>query len=265
MCGVTCTTTTTLTTTTMPPTALAIRRVTRDMNTVMTETGMGYFYIPDDREMMHGWAIIIGPEGTPYDGGALCFDVRFPDNYPFEPPVFTYLTNDGFTRFNPNLYKNGKVCLSLLNTWQGEQWSGIQSLSSILQSIQTAVLNEEPLRNEPGYSAMTRHADFEPYKRMVFQAVLQTAILKTLVEPPDYLVPVYDGILAAAVAARGRLIAKAWALAAEWDGKVETVSFFGMTVRYRFGDLARALEATIPAPVAVAAAGGGAAAGDCEF
>jgi ubiquitin-protein ligase len=252
----------------MPPTALAIRRVTRDINTVMSETGMGYFYIPDDTEMMHGWAVVIGPVDTPYEGGAFCFDVRFPDNYPFEPPVFTYLTNDGLTRFNPNLYKNGKVCLSLLNTWQGEPWSGIQSLSSILQCIQTAVLTEEPLQNEPGYSAMRTHADFEPYKRMVFQAVLQTAILRQLVEPQDYLVPVYDGVRTAALAAAPRLIAKARALAAEWDGKTETMSFFGMTVRYRFGECARLLEAAVAEAAAAATGGGGAgsaAAGDCEF
>ena len=31
----------------------------------------------------------------------------------------------GTVRFNPNLYQNGKVCLSLLGTWSGgvdEQW-----------------------------------------------------------------------------------------------------------------------------------------------
>jgi ubiquitin-protein ligase len=254
----------------MPLTALAIRRITRDINTVMSEPGMGYYYVPDDTNMAHGWAVIIGPVDTPYEGGAFCFEVRFPDNYPFEPPIFTYLTNDGFTRFNPNLYKNGKVCLSLLNTWQGEQWSGIQSLSSILQSIQTAVLNEEPLRNEPGYSSMRTHMDFEPYKRMVFQAVLQTAILQTLAEPPDYLVPVYDGVRAAVVTAAPRLIAKARALAAAWDGKVETMGFFGMTVRYRFGECARLLESVVVS----AAGGGGGGAGvgaaatpatECEF
>ena len=32
----------------------------------------------------------------------------------------TYLTNDGNTRFHPNLYRNGKVCLSVLNTWRGK-------------------------------------------------------------------------------------------------------------------------------------------------
>lgn len=260
---------TTTTTAKMPPTALAIRRVTRDINTVMSETGMGYFYIPDDTEVMHGWAVVIGPKDTPYEGGAFCFEVRFPDNYPFEPPVFTYLTNDGMTRFNPNLYKNGKVCLSLLNTWQGEPWSGVQSLSSILQCIQTAVLTEEPLRNEPGYSTFTTHADFEPYKRIVFHSVLQTAILRCLAEPPDYLVPVYDGVRAAVMESRERLLTKARSLAGVWDGKTEVMTFFGMCMRYRFGELAQQLEKAVP--VVGGGGGGGAGAGaavaaaDCEF
>ena len=43
-------------------------------------------------------------------------------------------TGGGQVRFNPNLYKDGKVCLSLLGTWpgaQGEQWS--KQISTIIQ------------------------------------------------------------------------------------------------------------------------------------
>ena len=43
-------------------------------------------------------------------------------------------TGRGQVRFNPNLYKDGKVCLSLLGTWpgaQGEQWS--KQISTIIQ------------------------------------------------------------------------------------------------------------------------------------
>ena len=42
-------------------------------------------------------------------------------------------TGNGVVRFNPNLYQCGKVCLSLLGTWegaQGEQWN---ETSTILQ------------------------------------------------------------------------------------------------------------------------------------
>ena len=49
--------------------------------------------------------------------------------------TLNYLTNDGKTRFNPNLYRNGKVCISLLNTWKGEQWTSCQTIESILLSL----------------------------------------------------------------------------------------------------------------------------------
>ncbi len=222
----------------MPPTALAIRRIALDSKKAMELAESGLFWIPDETDVTHGWAVVCGCEDTPYHGAAFCFEVRFPDNYPFEPPVFTYLTNDGRTRFNPNLYKNGKVCLSLLNTWQGEPWSGIQSLSSVLQCIQTAVLNEDPLRNEPGYSSVSIHSDIPIYTRMVFHSVLETAIISQLTEPPAYLVPVYDGVMAWYLKARDALIEKARAYAAESDGKTATFPFFQMTQKYRFAALA---------------------------
>ena len=229
----------------MAPSALAIRRITLDVKKVMEAAESGLFWIHDETETTHGWAVVCAYDGTPYYGGAFCFEVQFPDNYPFEPPAFTDLTNDGRTRFNPNLYKNGKVCLSLLNTWQGEQWSGVQGLLSILQSIQTAVINEEPLVNEPAHPASrdTAHPEIAIYNRMIFHATLETAILGQLQEPPAYLVPVYDAVKDWALKARLALVAKATALAETWDGKVEQVSFYGMVQKYRFADLTARLEA----------------------
>ena len=211
-----------------------------DIKRVMDLADSGLYWIHDEDDATHGWAAVSACEGTPYYGGTFCFDVRFPDNYPFVPPVFNYLTNDGRTRFNPNLYKNGKVCLSLLNTWAGEQWSGVQSLMSILQSIQTAVLNETPLVNEPGHAASKEaaHMEIAVYNRMLFQATMETVILAQLESPPTYMVPIYDVSRAWALKAQPSLVAKARDLAAEWDGKGEQISFYGMTMLYRFGKLA---------------------------
>lgn len=66
-------------------------------------------------------------------------------------------TGSGTVRFNPNLYKDGKVCLSLLGTWRGgrnsgEEWSPAKSsIWQVLVSIQSAILGSEyPFFNEPG-------------------------------------------------------------------------------------------------------------------
>ena len=69
----------------------------------------------------------------------------------------TFITYIYFT-VNPNLYEEGKVCLSILGTWAGdksESWSPARS--SILQalvSIQGLVLVKEPWFCEPAYDKL---------------------------------------------------------------------------------------------------------------
>lgn len=234
-----------MTTQVAEPTALAIRRITIDGQKAQGLADSGMFWVTDEANILHGYAVILGPEGTPYYGGAFCFEVTFPYNYPYAPPVFNYLTNDGRTRFNPNLYKNGKVCLSLLNTWAGEPWSGAQTISSILLSIQTAVLNEEPMRNEPSYSTLSSHADIPVYNRIIQHAVVETAILTYLKNPPPYLAPFYDKFKAWALKARPVVVKKLRDLSTQYDNTSEGVNFFQMVQKYRFAKLADDYEAVV--------------------
>lgn len=72
-------------------------------------------------------ACITGPQDTPYAYGMFFFDILFPQDYPNIPPLMLLeTTGGGRVRFNPNLYADGKVCLSLLGTWHGsehEKWN----------------------------------------------------------------------------------------------------------------------------------------------
>ncbi|KAJ7596874.1 hypothetical protein C8J56DRAFT_1041125 [Mycena floridula] len=103
--------------------------------------------------------MIIGPAGTPYADCPYVIDWRLDSNFPHKAPIahFHSWTN-GNGRVNPNLYEEGKVCLSLLGTWDGdrnESWSA--SRSSLLQalvSIQSLVLVKEPWFCEPAYEKL---------------------------------------------------------------------------------------------------------------
>lgn len=79
--------------------------------------------------------LITGPAETPYANGCFEFDVYFPAEYPNSPMMINLETTGCRTvRFNPNLYNDGKVCLSVLNTWHGrpeEKWNA--HTSSFLQ------------------------------------------------------------------------------------------------------------------------------------
>ena len=135
----------------------------------------GIYYEHDPEHMLRGYAMIVGPEGTVYEGGYYLFSLDFPPTYPEAPPKATYWTNDGVTRFNPNLYKNGKVCISLLNTWKGEQWTSCQSLRSVLLNL-CMLLVDNPLLNEPGVGAS--HPDVTPYREIIRYKNIEWAILK---------------------------------------------------------------------------------------
>ena len=137
----------------------------------------GIYYEHDETDMLKGKALIIGPADTPYADGFYLFKISFPVNYPYEPPKVQYCTNDGNTRFNPNLYRCGKVCLSILNTWQGEKWSGCQTISSVLLAMCT-ILNNEPLLNEPG--VCKTHRDFEAYNAIIQYKNIEVAIFGML-------------------------------------------------------------------------------------
>ena len=91
-----------------------------------------------DSEIQHIKVLIFGPKDTPYENGYYLFKFKFPIDYPYNPPKVVYMTNDGKTRFNPNLYRNGKVCVSILNTWSGDQWTGCQTISSVLLTLCTS-------------------------------------------------------------------------------------------------------------------------------
>jgi ubiquitin-protein ligase len=133
------------------------------------------FYSHDEKNILKGYAMIIGPKDTCYHNGFFFFEFNFPNDYPWSPPKIIYKTNDGITRFNPNLYRDGKVCLSILNTWKGECWSSCQTIRSVLFVLQS-ILNNNPLLNEPGITST--HSDVKPYKKIIKYKSYEHALYK---------------------------------------------------------------------------------------
>ena len=157
----------------------AIKRLLKDIRQINSTplVEQGIYYVHDETDMMKGYALIIGPQDTPYSNGYYLFDVTYPYNYPYSPPVVKFNTNTGNIRFNPNLYRNGKVCVSLLNTWSGDQWTSCQTISTILLTLCT-LLCKEPLLNEPGITKT--HIELDKYNRLIEFANINHAICDVL-------------------------------------------------------------------------------------
>jgi ubiquitin-conjugating enzyme E2 Z len=135
-------------------------------------------------------ALVMGPHETPYEFGFFEFAIRFHKEYPSKSPtVVCATTNGGRCRFNPNVYSNGKVCLSILGTWRGErgeEWSSAQGLESILLSIQS-LLSSNPYENEPGFEDANEESDKNAQKDYVQKIRHETLRISVIQRLEGYL------------------------------------------------------------------------------
>eukprot|EP00798_Chlamydomonas_sp_ICE-L_P021998 gene21998-29056_t len=165
-----------------------LKRITEEISTLSTSLPLSWessvFVAVDEDRMDESFvavyeermdvlmALIIPSSDTPYSHGFFVFDIYLPPEYPNRPPMVKLLTTGGGrVRFNPNLYKCGKVCLSLLGTWSGPSWEVLVSISAVilvpdpyfnwpgcehsmatavLLSISAMILVPDPYFNEPG-------------------------------------------------------------------------------------------------------------------
>ncbi|XP_052155400.1 probable ubiquitin-conjugating enzyme E2 23 [Oryza glaberrima] len=133
-----------------------VKRVQKEWQILGNDNLPGTIYVrafEDRMDLLR--AAMVGAAGSPYHDGLFLFDLHLPATYPAAPPEVYY--HSFGLRVNPNLYPSGTVCLSLLNTFDGEGvevWSPARStLLQVLVSIQGLVLTADPYYNEAGYDA----------------------------------------------------------------------------------------------------------------
>lgn len=164
---------------------ISVKRILKDINDLeknnLNSHGIYHYIYNDDIYKLK--VLMIGPSDTPYEYGYYFFNIEMPNNYPFNPPKVTYCTQNGKTRFNPNLYTNGKVCLSIINTWTGPRWTSCNSITTVLLSIQALVFVSNPLHNEPGFENENGIKNIN-YNTLLTYNNFRTAIYKMIVNPP---------------------------------------------------------------------------------
>ncbi|KAI1138433.1 hypothetical protein F5Y05DRAFT_404186 [Hypoxylon sp. FL0543] len=156
-----------------------MKRLITELSTLHTSLPEGIFIRHGSSRLDIMKVLIIGPKNTPYEHGMFEFDLCCPMDYPLSPPNMIFRTTyGGKVRFNPNLYEDGKICLSLLGTWSGEPWRGAQStLLQVLVSIQSMILCEQPWYNEPGREDHENQSQSAKYSNDVRALTMVYALL----------------------------------------------------------------------------------------
>lgn len=174
------------------------KRLISEINILNNSLPPGIFVRHGESRLDVMKCVIIGPRDTPYEGGLFEFDIYCPADYPNVPPLFTFKgTGGGRVGINPNLYADGKICLSLLGTWSGEPWiPGTSTLLQVLVSIQAMVFCEQPWFNEPGRESSYRRGQTcspsDTFNRRLRELTVRLAMIDWLEEPPTMWADIVD-------------------------------------------------------------------------
>ncbi|KAK3372513.1 small conjugating protein ligase-like protein [Podospora didyma] len=181
----------------------SVFRITKELSDLQKNSDLSLAVACRDIDVRNVRALIIGPHETPYEFGFFEFAFKFNKDYPRKSPQVTATTtNGGRCRFNPNIYANGRVCLSILGTWRGErgeEWSAAQGLESILLSIQS-LMSSNPYENEPGFEDANEVSDKKNQKDYVQKIRHETLRISVIQRLEEYLQIGVDGTVTAPVA-----------------------------------------------------------------
>jgi len=117
--------------------------------------------------LLHWEAIIFGPTESPYSNGIFKLDIKFPNDYPFKPPIIKFVTKV----YHPNIDKDGTICVDILKN----QWSPALTIEKVLLSICDLLTTPNP--NDPLNTDAARKYldDIEEYNNYVRQYVAKYA------------------------------------------------------------------------------------------
>ncbi|EOA87939.1 uncharacterized protein SETTUDRAFT_108619 [Exserohilum turcica Et28A] len=134
-----------------------MRRIAKEHKILRTSLPPGIYVRTWESRLDLLRVLMIGPNDTPYEFAPFVVDFHLGSSYPQQAPdAFFHSWTNGNGPVNPNLYEDGKICLSLLGTWhtdeRNESWSPAKStLLQVLVSLMGLVLVKEPYYNEAGY------------------------------------------------------------------------------------------------------------------
>lgn len=105
--------------------------------------------------------------------------MTFTDKYPMSPPTFKFMR----PIWHPNIYEDGRVCISILHAagddeqsgeLASERWSSVQSVESVLRSILVLLDNPE-ISSPANVDASVMYRDNKEAYNIKAQAAVETS------------------------------------------------------------------------------------------
>lgn len=126
------------------------------------------------------WSItIMGPLDTPFEGGIFKAKMNFPADYPNNPPKIIFTSDI----YHPNIYPDGKVCMSTLHSpgddlngyeLSSERWRPVHTISSIILSLISLLASPNPDSPANVDAAKLFREDYAEFRKQVYKCVMKS-------------------------------------------------------------------------------------------
>jgi ubiquitin-conjugating enzyme E2 A len=138
----------------------------KDYKKLIKNPRYGISALPSSSNIMSWNAYIKGPAGTLFEGATFALTMNFTNEYPKKPPHVRFES----TVFHPNIYKNGEICLDLLQN----NWSPLYDVAAVLTSIQSLLGEPNPASPANSDAAKLFTDDQREYIRRVRHCVQES-------------------------------------------------------------------------------------------
>ena len=152
---------------------LSLKRLQGELKQIKNEP---FYSVEPDKHNASIWNVLMfGPPDTIFEGAIFKCQFKFPPSYPNNPPEFKFIS----PLLHPNIYTDGRVCISILHEGKdeygyediSERWNPSQSVHSILMSIISLLPNpnfESPANVD---ASILWKNNFNEYKKQVYKYV----------------------------------------------------------------------------------------------
>ncbi|XP_059616211.1 ubiquitin-conjugating enzyme E2 S [Phlebotomus argentipes] len=146
-----------------------IRQIVKEMHDLATNSPEGIKVQINEADVTDIQAIIEGPAGTPYAGGAFRVKLALGKEFPSTPPKAFFLTKI----FHPNVAANGEICVNTLKRdWQPDL--GIKHILLTIKCLLICPNAESALNEEAGKMLLERYDDYSQRAKMMTEIHAQT-------------------------------------------------------------------------------------------
>ncbi|KAL6077200.1 Ubiquitin-conjugating enzyme protein UbcC [Balamuthia mandrillaris] len=138
--------------------------------------------LPDESNLFEWRIYAEGPKDTFYQGGVFQLKMNFPEDFPMSPPELRFISEF----WHPNVYEDGKVCISILHPPGEDEMSGELPEERWLptQTVATVLLSTISLLSDPNFSSPANVDASVQWRRDVenFKKKCRALVEKSLLE-----------------------------------------------------------------------------------